>query len=74
MRLRISLVAVTLTAVVWLTTPVWADAFFFSTGNPFKLTVAALNGQYGGLFAAYSTLGYRSVKALKAALRQFCEP
>ena len=34
MRLRVSLVAATLTLGVWLATPAWADTFFFSTGNP----------------------------------------
>jgi hypothetical protein len=33
MKLRMSLIAAMLT-VVWLATPVWADTFFFSTGNP----------------------------------------
>ena len=34
MRLRVSLIAATLTLGVWLATPAWADTFFFSTGNP----------------------------------------
>jgi hypothetical protein len=34
MRLRVSLVAATLSVGVGLATPAWADTFFFSTGNP----------------------------------------
>jgi hypothetical protein len=34
MRLRVSLIAATLTVGVWLATPAWASTFFFSTGNP----------------------------------------
>lgn len=34
MRLRVSLIAATLTLGVWLATPAWAQTFFFTTGNP----------------------------------------
>ena len=34
MRLRISLAATMMIGLVWLPTPVWADNFNFSTGNP----------------------------------------
>src|SRR6266436_2851983 len=34
MKLRVSLIAATLTVGMWLATPVWADTFFFSTGTP----------------------------------------
>ena len=34
MRLRMSLIAATLTVGVWLATPAWADRFSFSTGSP----------------------------------------
>jgi hypothetical protein len=34
MRLRVSLIAATLTVGVWLATPAWADRFSFSTGSP----------------------------------------
>jgi hypothetical protein len=34
MRLRISVVATTLSLGVWLTMPAWADTFSFSTGSP----------------------------------------
>ena len=34
MRLRVSLIAATLTLGMWLATPAWAQPFFFSTGNP----------------------------------------
>jgi hypothetical protein len=33
MRLRVSLIAATLKIGVWLAIPVWANTFFFSTGN-----------------------------------------
>src|SRR2546426_7526020 len=33
MRLRVSLTAALFTAGAWLTTPAWADPFFFTTGN-----------------------------------------
>jgi len=44
MRWRASLIAVTLTLGVLLTTPVWADTFFFSTGNP-DSKIASLSRQ-----------------------------
>jgi len=34
MRFRISLIAAMVTALAWLAATVWADSFFFSTGNP----------------------------------------
>ena len=34
MKLRVSLIAATLTLGVWLTTPARAQTFSFSTGNP----------------------------------------
>src|SRR2546428_12315472 len=33
MRLRVSLTAALFTAGAWLTTPAWADPFFFAAGN-----------------------------------------
>src|SRR5260370_37330486 len=47
MRLRMSLIAAVLTAAVWLATPVWADSWFFSTGNP--------DGKLGALTRQAST-------------------
>jgi hypothetical protein len=40
----------------------------------FKDTISALVGQYGDLHSASIALGYPKVRALKIALRQFCEP
>ena len=34
LRLRLSLMAATLSVGLWLATPAWANTFFFSTGNP----------------------------------------
>jgi hypothetical protein len=39
----------------------------------FKETISALVGQYGSLSAAAAAFGYPKTKALKVALRQFCE-
>ncbi len=46
MRLRVSLMAATLSVGVWLATPAWAGPFFFSTGNP--------DGRLGALSRAAS--------------------
>ena len=46
MRLRVSLIAATLSVGVWLATPAWAGPFFFSTGNP--------DGRLGALSRAAS--------------------
>ena len=34
LKLRVSLMAATLSVGLWLATPAWANTFFFSTGNP----------------------------------------
>jgi len=47
MRLRLSLLAAALTAAVWVASPVWADSWFFSTGNP--------DGKLGALSRQAST-------------------
>jgi hypothetical protein len=47
MRLRLSFIAATLTVAVWIATPVWADTWFFSTGNP--------DGKLGALSRPAST-------------------
>jgi hypothetical protein len=73
------------TDIVGGTTPPTFNMTFSLSGNTipnagtpgeakcFKDTVSALAGQYGSLPAASRALGYPKVRALKVALRQFCQ-
>jgi hypothetical protein len=55
LKLRVSLVAATLSVGLWLATPAWANTFFFSTGNP--------DGKLGALSRPAGSLGLETETA-----------